>query len=160
MVTIHDILDRPVETGMLTYSGNPDSLQSIVSSQTSSNNISSQTVIGYSPPRIPPNPVYTQRQIGVTSYEATQSITFNPGFTTESTASFVAQIVSANGQSFTNTVTSVNSPIPSGAAFIPLTITNYDNYSNTSKTYNILNILWIKIHRLKYTLTESHLNLL
>jgi hypothetical protein len=160
MVTIHDILDRPVETGMLTYSGNPDSLQSIVSSQTSSNNISSQTVIGYSPPTIPPNPVYTQRQIGVTSYEATQSITFNPGFTTESTASFVAQIVSANGQSFTNTVASVNSPIPFGAAFIPLTITNYDNYSNTSKTYNILNILWIKIHRLKYTLTESHLNLL
>jgi len=142
LATLYDGVDRGVETGMLTYVGLPTDLQAFVTSATTTGTTnpvsSSQTISGVSPSSIPPNVDLPERQPGVTLYQATQTITFEPGFVSEDGANFVGQIILGVNGTFTNTVVTYNNPLPTGSGtnFIPLTITNFDNYSNTAKIFN------------------------
>lgn len=124
---LYDNLNRQVETGVLYFAGVPTGLQ-INSTQTTST-INSNLV-----PSVQPNLYIDMRQVGITQYTASVDITFDDGFNTELNADFSAQIVAANGASFSNTVVTTSNPVPpgcSGCTFTPLTIRNYDGYSTT-----------------------------
>jgi RHS repeat-associated protein len=141
--TLYDGLDRNVETGMLTYIGLPSALQNFVTSATTNASPvpSTSTTSGTSPSSIPPNLDVVLRNAGQTLYQASNTITFEPGFSSETGAIFVAEIEMGNSGNFTNSITVYNNPLPTGSGdnFIPLTITNFDNYNNTAKGYNLDN---------------------
>ena len=137
MTALYDGLDRPVQTGMLTYSGLPSALQTYVTANTGNYASSAQNVSGTSTePSVTANLFVSNRVAGQTLYQASNEILFAPGFTSETGASFTAQIVSPTPMMFTNNVTVNDNPIPSGNTFTPLTVTNFDNYTNTTKTYD------------------------
>lgn len=122
--TLYDGLDRPVETGMLSYTGTPLALQAWVTNNTGSYVSTTSTTL--------PNLTVSSRVAGQPEYIASTGITFQPGFSSETGAVFVAHIDAVIGN---NTVIADN-PIPTGSVFIPLTYTSYDGYANTAKTYN------------------------
>ncbi|HVU95382.1 MAG TPA: DUF6443 domain-containing protein [Puia sp.] len=137
MASLYDALDRPVETGMLTYTGTPSALQAYVTANTGNYTTTAQNVSGTSiDPAIIANLEVNNRLAGQTLYQASNRIVFDPGFTSETGASFVAQIVSSGPLSFTNSELVSDDPIPPGSTFIPLTESNYDNYANTNKNYD------------------------
>ncbi len=138
MYTLYDGLNRPVQTGIMTDNISPSSLQSYVDSNTGSSSSSSVTTSGSYPPTIPANLDMYERQAGRATYHATNQITFNGEFTSESTAEFVAEIVTGSTGTFSNSVTVLDNPIPSGLSPspVPLTYTYYDDYSATSRSYS------------------------
>lgn len=140
LATIYDNLDRTTETGMLTYSSGPVNLQSYENGNTGLITLSGEAVTGdYPDNSIPPNLSEPTRVAGQTQYLASNSIVFQPGFTSEAGANFVAEIVQG-GSSYTTTSVAFASdnPLPSGANFIALTMNYYDKYT-TSKTYTTAN---------------------
>lgn len=140
LATIYDNLDRPTETGMLTYSSGPVNLQSYENNNTGLITLSGEAVTGdYPGNSIPPNLSVPTRVAGQAQYLASNSIIFQPGFTSEAAANFVAEIVQGGSTYTTTSVAFANdNPLPSGANFIALTMNYYDKYS-TSKTYNTAN---------------------
>lgn len=141
MYTLYDEINRPVETGIMTYSGSwaslTDAVKALSSSAPASNSQSGTYV-----------PVYADdlfinsREIGRQEYKATQSITFDQGFESEDGAQFTAEIVSDTANTFSTTVTVIASPKTiGGTGFYPLTYTYYDNYSDyaTTKSYSATN---------------------
>lgn len=138
--TIYDALNRPVETGMLTYTGGFAALQASVNANTGGNISSNVTVTGSTTPPEQANLYITSRETGRPLYQATSTVTLGGEFKSEPTAEFTANIIAASGSgSFSNTVTALDNPIPSGGTFVPLTITNYDSYSGTTKSYTTAN---------------------
>lgn len=134
MTLIYDVLNRPIQSGIMTYSGSwTDLITYLSTTQASSSSTVSGTTIS-----VPSNLYINERVAGRASYTATESITFDNGFSTEDGADFTAEIV-AGGDSFSSQQTIHNNPIPSGATFVPLTLTYYDDYAWTTKTYNISN---------------------
>jgi RHS repeat-associated protein len=141
MGTLYDNQDRVVETGILTYSSGPLSLQAYVTGNTGNIGLAGQAITGsYTSSSLPIDlPVPVPRQIGLTQYLATNSITFSTGFISEDGAIFVAEIVTGGNSSVPTTVGVVNdNPLPPGADFIPLTMSYYDTYT-TGKSYNTSN---------------------
>ncbi|MDB5198056.1 MAG: cell well associated RhsD protein [Chitinophagaceae bacterium] len=131
--TLYDNLNRPITTGMITYSGMRSQLQKYVDDNFNTSSTSSNVSVNIP---LSSNLNISNRETARTDYKATQTITFNPGFESETNASFVAQIDTTS----TNQNISVqNNPVPSGGNLIALTITYYDNYSFTSKSYNTAN---------------------
>ena len=142
LCNLYDILNRVIETGMIVYTGNPAALQTYVTNNTTGHTTASQNVSGNGMiASLPVDLQVTTRVQGQTLYQATGSIVFNatPGFTSEAGANFIAQIVTPASASFTNSVTILNNPIPTGSSFTPLTVTNYDNYFSTGKSYDNIN---------------------
>jgi RHS repeat-associated protein len=139
--TIYDYQDRVIETGMLTYSSGPVSLQSYVDANTGKISLTGQAVTGsYLPSTLPVSISTAVRVSGTTQYLATSSITFLPGFTTEANASFVAQIApNVNTAVATSSTMASDNTLPSGANFVALTMNYFDNYSATTKTYSTAN---------------------
>lgn len=135
--TLYDDVNRPVQTGIMTYTGTWDNLRTNMaglSDGNSSSNTSGSYVSGLE------DMYLSTRETGRTSYQASNSITIQDGFVSEENANFIAEIVPDPGTGFTNTVVTVNTnPIPSGATLYPLTYTFYDNYSWTTKDYNTSN---------------------
>ena len=123
---LYDALDRPVMTGTITYSGSLSQLQSQVSSQTGSNSLA--TPSGATAPTIQANLTLTSVSMSGT-YQASQSIVMNPGFSSLANGTFTAEITAQSPTSPVNTVVINNSPIPSGSTVSPLTATFYDNYN-------------------------------
>ena len=71
----------------------------------------------------------TSREIGKTNYQASDQISFD-ALESEPIADFVAEIVQSTlGAVFNDNITVMVNPLPTGDAFIPLTITYYDNYN-------------------------------
>ncbi|GGB17600.1 hypothetical protein GCM10011511_46740 [Puia dinghuensis] len=136
--TLFDLLDRQCETGMMVYNIDPASLEAYVMANTGNYASSAQNVAGtITGQSVSANLTVTNRLVGQTLYQASNSIVFAPGFTAEPGANFIAQIVPPSPTSFTNAVTISDNPIPSAStSFIALTVTNYDDYSNTSKAYD------------------------
>jgi len=135
--TLYDNLNRPVQTGMLTYSSGPAALQSYVTANTGNNSTNydpPQVVTGTGESTIVPSLFINTRTIR-SLYQATNSIDFQGEFESEDGAEFLAEIVAGDGSPFSNTVAVNDNPLPTGV-FIPLTVTNYDDYSNTTKTYD------------------------
>ncbi|RPD39784.1 RHS repeat-associated core domain-containing protein [Chitinophaga barathri] len=73
--------------------------------------------------------VVGNRQAGLTSYKATNSILFQAGFDSETAAEFVAEI-DPSLQGLTTQVT-VTNPLPNITGYQPLTYTFYDKYDYT-----------------------------
>jgi RHS repeat-associated protein len=140
MGTLYDDINRPIETGMLTYSGGFAALQTYVNGNTGNYTYSSATVTGNAVPTLLANLYVAGREQGRALYQATNSIILDNGFTSETGAVFTAEIDTpvVNG-SFSNTVTFLDNPVPSGYTFTPLTITNYDDYTATTKSYTSAN---------------------
>lgn len=135
LATLYDALNRPTITGMLLCNLDRDALQAMVNSVgniTGTFGVSGQ---GYS--SLEGSLVVNNRIAGITQYQATESITLEPEFESETGASFTAEIVNGNsGESFDNNVEVLMNPLPTGYTFIPLTVIYYDNYTWTDKTYS------------------------
>lgn len=136
MYTLYDGLNRPVQTGMLTNNISPSGLQAYVDGNTGTSNSSTVTTAGSFPPSVPANLDMYERQAGRDTYHATSQVTFNGEFTSESTAEFVAEIVTGSTGTFSNPVTVLDNPVPSGTNPVALTYTYYDDYTATGKSYS------------------------
>ncbi|MGN6292960.1 MAG: DUF6443 domain-containing protein [Chitinophagaceae bacterium] len=132
LATLYDVLNRPVLTGMMTYSGgNPAALQASVNTQTQTPS---------SPNTSTPVSLYLNATGTTGVYQALQSITLQPDFETTTGGAFTAEIISGpsgpDGETTVIEGMAVNkNPIPTGAGFIALTKTHYDSYEWTSGTY-------------------------
>ncbi|MBN9386404.1 MAG: hypothetical protein J0H74_36945, partial [Chitinophagaceae bacterium] len=132
MATLYDALNRPTTTGMISYSGTPSQLQAYVTTVTGSSSTSSLTVSGVGVAALPQTLSLATLYNG--DQQAQSEITLDNGFATPDTVDFTAEIVTGNGSgnSFSNTVQVASSPLPTGANFIPLTLTFYDDYSQVT----------------------------
>lgn len=137
LATLYDELNRPVMTGMMTFSGQTQAtLQTSVNSATSQAPSASglQLDLNFATP-------------ATGTKEALRSITLEPGF--ENAGDFTAQIISGTGGSDGETtmvegIAVHKSPLPVGAVFVALTKTYYNDYNWTDKSYttaykNLLN---------------------
>ena len=129
MTILYDVYNRPVATG-ITYNTTRSQLQSFLDDPSFNFSTGSASIQG-SAPLI--DMIIGNREIGRQKYQATNSITFNPGFQSEDNASFTAEITGGSGPSIIN----VSGPsLPPGASFIALTESFYDNYTFTTKSYD------------------------
>lgn len=132
MTTIYDALNRPVTTGMTTYTGTRDALQAYEDANTGNGTSSTVTVSGTTPGGIPAELDLTGSQNG--DKQATTGITLDDGFDSPDVVDFTGEIVPGGitGNPFSDTLGVIDNPIPSGSNFIALTMTFYDDYSNAS----------------------------
>ncbi len=130
LTTLYDGLDRPVMTGMITYAGTRDDLQTYVSGNTGTG---TSVIVGASSPNAVTNLSVTQRDVNKPTYTASVAVSFVNEFTSEAGAEFTAFI---DGSSSNENITITDNPLPPGASLIALTITYYDNYDFTSATYS------------------------
>ncbi|MCW3110038.1 MAG: cell well associated RhsD protein, partial [Segetibacter sp.] len=144
LTTLYDDLNRPVQTGMSvytrlgsTFSATRENLQSDLNNLTVSSIASSTTVTNVS--EITPDLVISSREANNQLYQASNSIIFQNGFISETTANFAAEIVAGGNTTSANPLTiNTNATSITGISFIPLTITNYDSYSS-NKSYDASN---------------------
>jgi RHS repeat-associated protein len=129
LATLYDGQNRPTTTGMITYTGNRNDLQSLLDSRFDAAQSTTVTV-NFSAPDI----LYLDKHIsGQVAYRAVTEIQFTEGFDsgTENFETFIGPYIQS-----TSTVLLNYDPFPSGANFIALTYTYYDDYGFTGKTYN------------------------
>ncbi|TDW97277.1 DUF6443 domain-containing protein [Dinghuibacter silviterrae] len=137
MTTLYDALNRPIMTGMTSYSGSQSQLQHYVDSVTVNPVSSTRTDSIKGVSGVVPNLTVSTRQVGDTAYHASGTILFTSGFLSENGASFLASITAGNSSTITDTTTVTGNPIPSGSTFIPLTQHFYDDYTwGTAKAYS------------------------
>lgn len=134
LVTLYDDLNRPVATGMMTYSGTVQQLRDYAADIAHLSGVSNISVQGATKQL---SLVVPARIAGESLYEASQSVEFTDGFESETTADFVAQINTGAAPATTQTAT--GSPIPSEATYTLLTQTFYDDYTKTQKVYSATN---------------------
>ena len=136
LTTLYDQLNRPVQTGIITYNGVPETLQSILDNLVTGTTAStySDTTAGI------PAILYVSQHDGRPVYQATQDIIFESNF--EGAAEMETEIIAPNGIAFTSqqelSLNPLNS-LPAGTTYAPLTFTYYDNYVWTTKTYTTTN---------------------
>lgn len=128
MATLYDGLNRPVLTGIMTYSGTFSALQTAVTSQTAT-------------PVSPTPGVALDKFLSSANSNdeyALRSVNMLDGF--EATTTFTAEIVAGSGGNDGETTSiegaEVNkNPIPAGATFVALTVNHYDDYNHATKTF-------------------------
>jgi len=132
LTTLYDVLNRPLLTGFIDYSGTFTSLQASVKAQTQTETpLQIQTGATSGSSNVAADLVLNTQ--GVTGdNQATSTIVLDDNFT--SGDEFIAEIVSgtANGGGIT-TIINVNvscNPLPPGTTFDVLTQTHYDDYSS------------------------------
>ena len=135
MYTLYDDINRPVQTGIMSYTGSWATLKTgMPGTATTVNNSGTNQNIN------PADMYINSRETGRTDYKATNSIVLDNGFTSEDNASFIAQIITETASTFSNNVSVNTYPIPtSGATLYQLTYASYDDYTATTKTYNTAN---------------------
>lgn len=136
MYTRYDNLNRPVETGIMSYTGSWSSL--ITNTQAQADGSVTQATSGSLVEQYPADLYVPQREPGRPSYQATNSIEVQNGFESETGAEFTMSIVSASGTNFSNNITVNTNPFAglTGYTAYPLTYTFYDDYSfGSAKTY-------------------------
>jgi RHS repeat-associated protein len=133
--TLYDALNRPVQTGIMSYSGKWSDVAAAAASTTNGNFSTNDngTFVNTTPIDL----MVSSRDNAVNEYDASSSITFENGFTTETKANFVAQITAGSASSFSTIPNIALNPFPlDGYTLYPETYTYYDNYSfGTSKKY-------------------------
>lgn len=130
MGTLYDNLNRPVQTGMLTYIGDRISLQSSVDNTWDEAN----TISSYNSHKAgTPADLYVSEHDGRAIYRATNSIIFEGNMTGEN---FDTEIIAEDGEAFTSIQSVSANPLPPGSTFVPFTFTYYDSYEWTSRAYN------------------------
>lgn len=135
-VTLYDVLNRPVITGMINYANGRENLQAYVDANSGNGTVSNFTVSGTTA-SITADLVVQSREQGKTSYKATTSISFEGEFETETGADFETSITNANGSQpgFSSDQFVVDNILPPGNNFVALTLTYYDEYNWTNKTF-------------------------
>lgn len=138
LYNLYDELDRVIQTGVMQYNTTRDQLQITVNNIWQGQIIAQPVVSGNSASSIAADLVLDTRIPGNVNndYKATNSITIDNDFTSETGAEFVAEIVTGNSSAFNTSVFSYSNPIPPGATLIPLSLNFFDNYSWTSKSFN------------------------
>jgi RHS repeat-associated protein len=128
LATLYDGQNRPTTTGMITYTGNRNDLQSLLDTRFDAA-VSTTVTVSFSAPDI----LYLDKHTsGQAVYRAVTEIQFTEGF--DSGTENFETILGAYVQS-TSTVLLNYDPFPSGANFTALTYTYYDDYAFTSKSY-------------------------
>lgn len=124
LVTFYDGLNRPVMTALYPSNSTRDQLQTAMNSATAAG------TLNYTFPGTT-DLVIGNREAGITSYKATNSVLFQDGFESETGAEFVAEI----DPSLTSGATqlTVTNPLPNITGYQPLTYTFYDTYDYTGK---------------------------
>lgn len=136
LTVLYDMLNRPVMTGVITYSGGQSALQSYVNGVIGTGS-STVTVSGTSSSAFSTDISINTLQANLKDYKATNSISLEAGFNTDNSTDFTAEIVTgSSGTSISDNISISDNPIPSGSNFIALTVNHYDDYSWTSKTYS------------------------
>jgi len=127
--SFYDVLNRPLMSGIIDYSGTPVQLQQFVDNAfTTTQNSIIQAISPH-----PSDLYFNQREVGRGEYKASVSVTFTDGFESEENAEFTAEIVA--GTATTENVQVQFSPLPSGHNLVALTMNFYDNYEWTNKVY-------------------------
>ncbi|WP_207515623.1 DUF6443 domain-containing protein [Longitalea luteola] len=128
LTTLYDNFNRPVITGLTTWTGTFESLQENVTWQTGNGAI----------PGVQITRTLDQPNMSGT-YGALQSVTLLPGFSSGS--EFTAEIITGSGSGNLDHVvdgmTVSNYPVPDGATFNLLTKTGYDNYAAIPASSNL-----------------------
>jgi RHS repeat-associated protein len=145
MTTLYDDFNRAVQTGISVYGNvgatltdSRNNLRNALYSVSVASAPTTTTVTNIS--GIVTDLVINVREPNAGNYEASNTIVFQDGFVSEPSANFVAQIVSANNTTSTNTQTINASPtVISGLSYTALTITNYESYASTTKSYDASN---------------------
>ncbi|WP_153796811.1 DUF6443 domain-containing protein [Foetidibacter luteolus] len=135
LYTLYDNVNRPVETGVMTYNGTWDQVKTAALNNTPTTVAGTGSFISTTPADL----YLTEREQGRPLYQASNSIEAHDGFTTEEGAEFTMEIVTASaGGSFNNSIDVSADPITglTGETKYPLTYSFYDDYSKTSKTYS------------------------
>lgn len=136
---LYDGLNRSVQTGMMADNITPAGLQAYVNANTGNNSFTTVTTNGTYVPSVPSDMLMGVREVGRSSYQASNSIGFTDGFASENGAEFIASILPSSNGSFSNTVTVLDNPLPAGTNPTALTYTYYDDYSSTAKAYSTAN---------------------
>jgi len=117
--TFYDGLNRPYETAIYTTASTRENLQCSITT-----NLDDTSVINLS--SLTADLVVTSYNSADTPYQATNSITFDPGFTTPDNAEVEAIVIN---DGITSVVSSNPVPVISSSVLTPLTYTYYDNYN-------------------------------
>jgi len=135
MAMLYDSLDRPILTGIISYSACRNGLQDYVNNNTTSQNNNSIQVAGTGL-NDSSDLIVNTLQSKIVDNKATNSITWDVGFTSDNTSNYTAEIVPADN----NKIVVNNNPLPLDQTITALTVTYYDNYTETNKTYDNSNI--------------------
>ncbi|OMP74478.1 hypothetical protein BW716_35155, partial [[Flexibacter] sp. ATCC 35208] len=122
ITTFYDGLNRPYETAIYTTASTRENLQCSITT-----NLDDTSVINLS--SLTADLVVTTYNSADSAYQATNSITFDPEFTTSDNAEVEASIVNDDG--ITSVASSNPVPVISSSALSPLSYTYYDNYNYT-----------------------------
>ncbi|OMP74935.1 hypothetical protein BW716_32825 [[Flexibacter] sp. ATCC 35208] len=122
ITTFYDGLNRPYETAIYTTALTRENLQCSITT-----NLDDTSVINLS--SFTADLVVTTYNSADSAYQATNSITFDPEFTTPDNAEVEASIVNDDG--ITSVASSNPVPVISSSALSPLSYTYYDNYNYT-----------------------------
>jgi len=134
--TLYDQLNRPVQTGIMSYSDTWANLAKDAASTSNANFIANDN--GSYINGIPADLFVNSRDFGADTYQATNSITWSEGFITETNAKVTAEIVPATPVNFTIPPEVVLSPLPASGTYTlyPQTYTYYDDYGfSPTKSY-------------------------
>ncbi len=134
MATLYDGLNRPRVTGIINYIYSRNDLQKYVDQNFNPNSYATTNVVANIPP--PADLYVSTREEGRTEYKASETITLQDEFDSETEAEFETFIESAGEN---ENVGVQNDPIPPGGNFVALTISYFDNYNFTEKIYNTIN---------------------
>jgi RHS repeat-associated protein len=131
MATLYDALNRPVLTGMLTFTLTREDLKTHLDN-ININVGGTQNINGNQPASTQAILTLNTPQSGLK--QATQAIILEPGF--ESINHFTAEIGgSAIGAAFSTAIAVSGNPLPAGYTFNALTLTYYDDYAWTNTQY-------------------------
>jgi RHS repeat-associated protein len=136
LYALYDELNRPVQTGILEYNNGQSALQSYVDGLWEGNPQSNSTLTTTGTTAGTPSVLYVSEHDGRSVYRATNSVIFEGNLTGEN---FETEIIAFDGISFTQSQSVSYNPLPTGATYIPLTYTYYDNYEWTNKSYTAAN---------------------
>ncbi|MBW0177581.1 DUF6443 domain-containing protein [Sediminibacterium sp.] len=128
LATLYDEQNRPVATGMISYSGTRDALQNLLDTRFLAAQ-STVVTVNFSAPDI----LYLHEPVaGQPAYRAVTEIQFTGEFNSanENFETYIGPAIQS-----TSTILLNYDPFPSGANFIALTHTYYDEYGFTNKTY-------------------------
>jgi len=133
LYTVYDALNRPIETGMITYNDGWNNLQVYANSVADG-----VTSIPYTGNHV--GPVTVHLFVGVFApnihfYHASQDIVFQDGFGGAG-QEFTAEIVDGSTAVFSGSQAVNTNPVPASAPKTPLTYTYYDGYSFTAKSFD------------------------
>ncbi|MEX6690315.1 DUF6443 domain-containing protein [Danxiaibacter flavus] len=134
MLTCYDALNRPILSGFISTSYDRAYLQTYLDGQALAN---SSVSFEPSTSAVLPQLVVGERVAGTEEYTASEEIVFNPGFESEASANFIAQISTGTGGNASPDISLLGNPVPAGITIVTLSVNFYDDYAyGGAKTFS------------------------